>query len=178
MRPALQPGAIIERLVGELERGHVHSVAFVVASEVTCALQLYEVAIRTARCGWIIAIPDALYWFVTPEPAPLARYGPAVSAAVRQRLEPEGITFIGSTYAEVRHGVVLLDPQGGCIEPDLTVTLHGRGFDVQPASKSGRWSCPGAVRPSMTSAGVPAGRCGPRARGESTGRPAVTLDRV
>jgi hypothetical protein len=148
MRPALQPSAIIEQLVGELERGRVHSVAFVLASEVTWALPLYEVAIGTARCGWSIAIPDALYWFVTPEPAPLARYGTAVSAAVRQRLEPEGITFIGSTYPEIRHGVVLLDPRGGCIKPDLSVTLHGGGgFDVQPASKSGRWSHPGAVRP-------------------------------
>jgi hypothetical protein len=138
MRPASQPGAIIGQLVGELARGRVDSVAFVVASDVTCTLQLYDIAIETARCGWRIGIPDALYWFVTPEPTPLARYGTRVSAALGQRLEPEGITFIGSTYAEVRHGVVLLDPQGGCIKPDRTVMLHGGGwFEVRPAFAAG-----------------------------------------
>jgi hypothetical protein len=42
-------------------------------------------------------------------------------------LEPEGITFIGATYAEVRHGVVLLDPQGERIEPDRIVSLNENG---------------------------------------------------
>ena len=30
------------------------------------------------------------------------------------RLEPEGITFIGSTFADLQPGAVLLDPQGEC----------------------------------------------------------------
>jgi hypothetical protein len=138
MRPASQSAAIIGQLVGELARGRVDSVAFVVASDATCTLPLYDIAIETARCGWRIGIPNALYWFVTPEPTPLARNGTTVSAAVSQRLEPEGITFIGSTYAEVRHGVVLLDPQDAYIKPDRTVTLHGSGvFEVRPAFAAG-----------------------------------------
>jgi hypothetical protein len=145
MRPALATprlsdlpglGAFVDHLVVDLRIGRVHSVAFVVASDVTCTLPLYDVAIATARCGWRIGIPDAQYWFVTPESAPLARYGTAVSAAVHQRLEPEGITFIGSTYAEVRHGVVLLDPQGGCIKPDRTVTLRGGAESLRPGVAS------------------------------------------
>ena len=39
----------------------------------------------------------------------------------------EGITFIGSTYADVRHGVVLLDPQDERIEPDRIVSLSENG---------------------------------------------------
>jgi hypothetical protein len=139
-------GAIVDHLVVDLRIGRAHSVAFVVASDVTCALPLYDVAIATARRGWRLGIPDALYWFVTPEPAPLARYGTAVSAAVHQRLEPEGITFIGSTYAEVRRGVVLLDPQGGCIEPDRTVTLH-RGAEGLRPDVAGRGTLPGWTTP-------------------------------
>jgi hypothetical protein len=74
-------------------------------------LPLYEEAITTARRGWQLGIPDARYWFVTPEPEPA------------ESLEPEGITFIGSTYAEVRDGVVLLDPQDERIQPDRIVSM-------------------------------------------------------
>jgi hypothetical protein len=71
--------------------------------------------------------------FVVPsaEPEPLARLGTAVSAVASQRLEPEGIAFIGSTYPDVRDGLVLLDPQGESLEPDLVVSLdHSGAFDV------------------------------------------------
>ena len=50
-----------------------------------------------------------------------------MSIAVQERLEPEGITFIGSTYAEVREGVVLLNPQAERIEPDRIVSLDESG---------------------------------------------------
>src|SRR5215213_946606 len=61
--------------------------------------------------------------FITPEPAPLAIFGAATSAAVRQMLEPEGITFIGSTYADVQKSVVILDPGVERIQVDLIVCL-------------------------------------------------------
>jgi hypothetical protein len=62
---------------------------------------------------------------------PLASFGRAVSVAVSQRLEPQGIAFIGSTYPDVRGGVVLLGPQGESIEADRVVSLgHNGGFDV------------------------------------------------
>ena len=54
-----------------------------------------------------------------------------MSVAASQRLEPEGIAFIGSTYPDVRHGRVLLDPQCESIEVDMVVSLGGGGgFDV------------------------------------------------
>ena len=92
---------------------------------------LYDVAIATARLGWRIGLKDVRYWFVTPEPEP-------VSVAASQRLEPEGIAFIGSTYPDVRHGRVLLDPQCESIEVDMVVSLGGGGgFDVTPATSGG-----------------------------------------
>jgi hypothetical protein len=65
--------------------------------------------------------------FVTPEPEPLAGFGPAMTTVACERLEPEGITFIGSTYADVRQGVVLLDPQAERIGADRIVSLNEIG---------------------------------------------------
>jgi hypothetical protein len=122
---------LVDRLVADLALGRIQSIAFVVSSDVSVTLPLYDVAIATARRGWRIGIEDVRYWFVTPEPAPLASFGTAMSVAASQRLEPEGIAFIGSTYPDVRHGVVLLDPQGDSIEVDRVVSLgHSGEFDV------------------------------------------------
>jgi hypothetical protein len=116
-------GVLVDRLVSDLALGRIRSLAFVVPSDVSMTLPLYEVAIATARRGWRIGIEHVRYWFVTPEPAPLAGFGTAASVAASERLEPEGITFIGSTYPDVRCGLVLLDPQGESIEVDMVVSL-------------------------------------------------------
>ena len=108
--------SIAHHLVAELQAGRIQSVAFVVVpSDARSTLPLYDLAITTARRGWQLGIPAATYWFVTPEP----------EASVS--VEPEGITFIGSTYADVRYGVVLLDPLDERIEPDRIVTLTENG---------------------------------------------------
>jgi hypothetical protein len=115
--------ALVERLVVDLELGRIRTVAFVVQGEVRWTLPLYRMAITTARRGWSIGLDAPRYWFVTPEPAPLVSLGAAASAAASARLDPEGITFVGSTFADVRPGVVLLDPQDARIEIDRVVTL-------------------------------------------------------
>jgi hypothetical protein len=117
--------SIVDQLVTELRTGRIHSVAFVVQGENARTWPLYDLAITTARRGWELGIPDATYWFVTPEPEPLATFGAEMGTVAHERLEPEGITFIGSTYADVRDGVVLLDPQDERIEPDRIVSLGG-----------------------------------------------------
>jgi hypothetical protein len=129
-----QASVLVDRLVSDLELRRIESVAFVVPSDVSWTLPLYHLAIATARRCWKIGIEDARFWFVTPEPEPVARLGTAVSDAVSQRLEPEGITFIGSTYPDVRDGLVLLDPQDESIEVDVVVSLGRSGeFDVSEA---------------------------------------------
>jgi hypothetical protein len=119
--------ALADGLVAELETGRIESVAFVVRSDVLWPLPLYDIAITTARRGWALGIPAARYWLITPEPQPLATLGAAVSAYAHERLEPEGITFIGSTYAHVQRGVVLLDPQDEHIHADRIVSLGSSG---------------------------------------------------
>ena len=124
---------LVDHLVSDLALGRIQSLAFVVPSDVSMTLPLYDVAIATARRGWKIGIEDVRYWFVTPEPEPLASFGTAVCVAASQRLEPEGIAFIASTYPDVRRGLVLLDPRGESIEVDLVVSIgHAGGFDVTP----------------------------------------------
>ena len=107
--------SIAHHLVAELQAGRIQSVAFVVPSDARSTLPLYDLAITTARRGWQVGIPAATYWFVTPE------------SEAAENLEPEGITFIGSTYADARQGVVLLDPQDERIEPDRIVSLSESG---------------------------------------------------
>jgi hypothetical protein len=128
-----QENVLVDRLVSDLAFGRIRSVAFVVPSDVSDTLPLYDVAIATARRGWMIGIDEARYWFVTPEPEPLASLGTAVSDAASERLEPEGITFIGSTYPDVGDGVVWLDPQGESIEADVVVSL-GRSGELELTS--------------------------------------------
>jgi hypothetical protein len=113
--PMSQRRSIAHHLVAELQAGRIQSVAFVVPFESARTLPLYDVAITTARRGWQVGIPAATYGFVTPE-----REAPA-------SLEPEGVTFIGSTYADIRQGVVLLDPQDERIDPDRIVSLNENG---------------------------------------------------
>jgi hypothetical protein len=139
--------SIADHLVAELETGRIQSVAFVVPSDARWTLPLYDLAITTARRGWRLGIPAATYWFVTPEPEPLAGLGAEIGNLAGERLEPEGITFIGSTYADVRHGLVLLDPQAECIAPDRIVSLNGNGEPVLD------WGAPnGATQPRSVAA--------------------------
>jgi hypothetical protein len=116
--PMTHRRSIADHLVAELQAGRIESVAFAVPSDAQWTLPLYQEAIMTARRGWQLGIPAATYWFVTPEPEPPLS------------LESEGITFIGSTYADVRGSVVLLDPQDERIEPDRIVSLNEHGEPV------------------------------------------------
>ena len=114
---------IVDRLVADLAAGRIRSVAFVVPIGVSQTLPLYEVALATTRRGWQRGLEDVRYWFLTPETEPPASFGSS-SCTGRERLESEGITFIGSTYPEVQQGVVLLDPQGESIPVDRVVSLR------------------------------------------------------
>ena len=110
-------------LVSDLELGAIHRVAFVVPSGASWTLPLYELAIMTVRHGWRLGIDAARYWLVTPEPEPLAIFGAAVSPAMHEMLEPEGITFIGSATPDVQERAVLLDRRRERIEVDRIVCL-------------------------------------------------------
>jgi hypothetical protein len=177
---------VVDDLITELGLGRIRRVAFVVLGESAWTLPLYEVAITTARRGWSIGIADARYWFVTSEPVPLAGFGSAARAAVSARLEPEGITFIGSTFADLRPNVVLLDPQGELLRVDRVVTLsdaqaiswssadgdHGTRSHSRPAASRRFSDAPREAPPAMIRV---SGTRAPSPRSCPAARPSVSV---
>ena len=109
-------------LLADLEQGYASRVAFV-APSAGWTLPLYELAIMTAREVWSQGIDDFRAWLITPESAPLEVLGAAASAEVGHLLATEGIEFVGSTSAVVRHGAVHLDPRPERLEVDRVVSL-------------------------------------------------------
>jgi hypothetical protein len=110
---------IVDGLVAELEAGEIESVAFVVRCDAASPLPLYDAAIATARRGWRLGVPRARYWLITPEACPPATAYP--------ELGPEGIEFVGSTYADLMDDVLVLDPRDESIRPDRVVSLGSEG---------------------------------------------------
>ena len=75
-------------------------------------LPLYELALMTAERAKSMNIRGLELVLVTPEPRPLAVFGPAVSDVV-SRLEQAGITVYCNSLAKVPEtGRLLIEPQG------------------------------------------------------------------
>jgi sulfide:quinone oxidoreductase len=87
-------------LIEDVEGGYVHSLAFVSPGRMAWPLPLYELALMTAGRAYDMGIELAVT-IVTPEDAPLAIFGEAVSAAVRALLAKAGIQTFNSAYAEI-----------------------------------------------------------------------------
>jgi len=111
-------------LLADLEEHWTHSVAFVVPPGVTWPLPLYELAIMTSRAVRGMAIDDLRIQVVSPEPAPLAVFGQAASAAVGDLLRQANVDFRGETYARATaSGVLELLPGGERLDAERVVSL-------------------------------------------------------
>jgi len=131
---------VINGLLRDIEEGYVKRVAFVVPPGQSWALPAYELALMTARQAWGMGITDATITLVTPEPAPLALFGPAAGAAVDRHLSTAGVEIVTSAYAQVERGHVLLKPMGRLLEVDRVVALPklvGRRHPGLPADSDG-----------------------------------------
>ena len=125
-------------LLSDLELGYAKHIAFVVPSGVAWTLPLYELAIMTARDVWSAGVKGVDIAFVTPEERPLEAFGRKASAMVGELLDEEGIEFIGSTRAEIGHGLVLAGDRR--IEVSRAVALPvplGTAIAGVPADASG-----------------------------------------
>jgi sulfide:quinone oxidoreductase len=88
-------GSITDRerlhgIVQDVEGGYIRSLAFVVPSGATWSLPLYELALMMAGRAFEMGISVDLH-FVTPETAPLERFGDAVQRELRGLLDLAGI---------------------------------------------------------------------------------------
>jgi sulfide:quinone oxidoreductase len=86
-------------LIQDVEGGYLHKLAFVIPQPTPWPLPIYELALMTARRAWDMSA-DISITLVTPEDAPLAIFGTAVSEAVERLLEENGILTITSAHCE------------------------------------------------------------------------------
>jgi sulfide:quinone oxidoreductase len=122
----LDPGILNEQLYGviqDVERGYVHSVAFVIPSRETWPLPVYELALMTASRAREMGV-EVTIRIATPEHAPLAVFGTAVSDHIMRLLGETGIELITSAICAVRTGGLLsVHPGRPEVAVDLIVAL-------------------------------------------------------
>lgn len=150
MQKVALPGALTFRgpadsdayraLLGEIERGNVRNVAFVVPWGPVWVLPLYELALMTAarvRGGGIRGVELAL---VTPEDEPLELFGETASAAVRDLLDEREVTLHTRACASAVAGGRLHLLASGSLPADRVVALprlHGRPIGGVPQTVEG-----------------------------------------
>jgi sulfide:quinone oxidoreductase len=115
-------GGTLRGLVQDVEEGYVQEIAFVAPPQAGWPLPLYELALMTAHRAYDMNIEVDIA-IVTPEGAPLAMFGPAISGELSRRLRHAGIAFHGSSYAELAHGELKLLPGGTRSRPGRVVAL-------------------------------------------------------
>ena len=111
-------------IVRDVEGGYAsEGVAFLMPEGPTWRLPLYELALMTAeRAGGMGA--DLELSLVTPEPAPLAGYGDALSARLADALDAAGVVVYTAASAQVPHaGHVLVQPHGLELRPRRVIAM-------------------------------------------------------
>jgi sulfide:quinone oxidoreductase len=109
-------------VLADLEEGYSSSIAFVVPDRVAWSLPLYELALLTARDVDAMG-RDVDMVFATPEPAPLAVFGPEASASVAALLGELGITVHAGMPVSVTPGRIRIGSDGEPLAMDRIVTL-------------------------------------------------------
>jgi sulfide:quinone oxidoreductase len=110
------------RLLDDAENGLIRHLAFAVPGGTSWPLPLYELALLTA--SYLAARESEVkLTFVTPEPAPLAIFGPEGSEAITRLLSERGVDLHTGRYAVgLNHGRLELIPQLE-LEADCVVSL-------------------------------------------------------
>lgn len=110
-------------LEAAMQHGDVRSVAFVAPSVIGWPLPLYELALLCSRRAEQLGV-DLSVTLATPEDAPLALFGDAVSEAVAQRLQERGIlTLTGARSAVPEPGVLAVHPRARRLRVDRILAL-------------------------------------------------------
>lgn len=97
--------------------------AFLVPPGVSWSLPIYELALMTQRRAFSDEIRDAHFTLVTPEPQPLALFGPEASAAVAALLKARRIDCLTDTFAHEDGERLVLTPGDRTLEADRVVAL-------------------------------------------------------
>lgn len=109
----------VRRILDELGRGEIRSLAFVVPWGPAWPLPAYDLALLA---GWEL-VSAAELWLVTPEAEPLQVFGQAASDAVRELLAARGVELRTRAYADrFADGLLELVP-GDPLAVDRVVAL-------------------------------------------------------
>jgi sulfide:quinone oxidoreductase len=110
-------------LIQDVEGGYVHKLAFVSPTPMPWPLPLYELALMTARRAYDMNVGVSIT-LATPEEAPLAVFGSAVSDAVERLLVDNGILALTSAHVEVpASGHVSVHPGSRELHVDRVIAL-------------------------------------------------------
>ncbi len=110
-------------LIQDVEGGYFRSLAFVAPSPMPWPLPIYELALMTAGRAYAMNTELAVT-IVTPEEAPLAAFGSAVSETVSRLLGSHGIETILSAHSEIPEpGHVAIHPGERSLRVDRIVAL-------------------------------------------------------
>lgn len=110
-------------LIQDIEEGYTHRLALIAPSPMPWPLPMYELALLIARRADNMGA-DLSITIATPEDAPLAVFGSAVSDGVRKLLEERGILTITSAHVEVpRHGCVEVRPGERELHADRIIAM-------------------------------------------------------
>lgn len=131
--------AAMRAVLDDLRGGRARSAAFALASEASWPLPLYELALMTGAELRAAGVRGARLTVVTPEPAPLALFGPRAAEALAPLLADRGVAVrVGVSPAAVEPGRLAL-AGGGEVEADRVVALAAavgqapRGLPVDDA---------------------------------------------
>jgi sulfide:quinone oxidoreductase len=110
-------------LIEDIEGGYTKRIAFISPGRMAWPLPLYELALMTAGRAYDGGAELSIT-IVTPEDAPLAIFGSAVSNAVGDLLRQSRIETINSAYAEVPEtGRLVINPGDRHLEVERVVAL-------------------------------------------------------
>lgn len=110
-------------LIQDVEAGYVRKLAFLIPTPAPWPLPIYELALMTARRAWEMN-EDVSITIVTPEDAPLALFGNAVSDTITRLLEENGILTITSAHCETpQPGQVAIHPGTRTLHVDSVIAL-------------------------------------------------------
>jgi len=128
-------------LLRDLEEGYSHSVAFVIPAGPSWPLPAYELALMTAGDAAGMG-QTAQVTVVTPEPRPLAVFGPAASVAVAKLLADHGVDVLTDAHATPHPSgrSLLIRPGDRRLDVDRVIALpriEGRPIPGLPADADG-----------------------------------------
>ena len=110
-------------LIRDVEDGYVHKLAFIAPPVMPWPLPIYELALMTAGRAYDMGA-DLSITIATPEDAPLALFGSAVSDAVAGLLTDRGIMVVTSAHCDVPSpGHVSIHPGARILQVDRIVAL-------------------------------------------------------